>query len=207
MNNPQDAASQSWEQEQRNFRKRDRKNLDPYKHFDLGGRFQGSCLSNWHVNEQMLNVVHGWMKNPKGFLNFLGCTGAGKTFLCASLLNYFWESGEEIWYISCRRFIQKIQYAIGENQNQYYEIQKISEQKILIFDDLGSSTNTDWQKEMILDLVDRRYESRLPTVFTSNFSEEMIKKELGFRTHSRMINTKGHITIQKWDADLRSQYE
>lgn len=60
--------------------------------------------------------------------------------------------------------------------------------EFLIFDDLGSSGFTEWRKEVLFETIDRRYESELPTVFTSNLTRDEIKKELGPRISSRMFS-------------------
>lgn len=46
----------------------------------------------------------------------------------------------------------------------------------LILDDFGFDKATDWNSELLFLLVDYRYVNKLPTIFTSNFSFNELKK-------------------------------
>jgi DNA replication protein DnaC len=64
----------------------------------------------------------------------------------------------------------------------------------LIIDDVGAATNTPWQQEMFLDLIDRRYSNEKITIVTTNFMENDCKEHLGERTTRRMF-TKENLVI------------
>jgi DNA replication protein DnaC len=170
--------------------------------FSLGARFENANLSEWIASEPIKKTVIQWLRNPSNFLLHQGVTGCGKTYFSAAMLNYLWDRKEEIYYTQIRRLIQHIQTLMSDGTNQYETIQKISGKKILIIDDLGASTNSDWQQEMILDIIDTRYEFKRPTIITTNLTNEELHKKLGARTASRLL-ARENLKLEVWDIDRR----
>lgn len=74
---------------------------------------------------------------------------------------------------------------------------------LIIIDDIGSSGHTVWREEVILDSIDIRYADMMPTVFTSNLSEEQLYEIYGQRIASRLL-AKENIIVDLFDHnDLR----
>jgi DNA replication protein DnaC len=184
------------------MRKKARKDQIGAKQFNLGFDYYDACLADLWATDAEKEVICEWMKNPKFFFLLLGSTGTGKTYLSAALLNYFFDQGDEIYYINSRHFFQAIQEAIKMDQNQYGAIKKFIDQDILILDDIGAGRTTEWQQEMLLELIDGRSESSKPTIITSNLSLENIDKTFDFRVHSRLA-AKRNLILQRWDKDRR----
>lgn len=178
-----------------------KKSNDASEIFGLGSKYYNACLSKCRLDSQYIQAVSEWLANPKKMIILLGTPGTGKTYFCAAVANYFLEMKKPVHYTNVRRFIEKIQSNINSGKNQYEAISKLDDVEILIFDDLGASTNSEWQQEMILDIVDRRYSSEKPTIFTSNLSFEQIKKTFGERVERR-LNARTNLKIivtEKYD--------
>lgn len=174
--------------------------------YSLGTRYKNASLARWIAPEKAQKEVNDWLKKQKHFLVVLGNPGCGKTYLCASILNFFYEQGEEVYFTNHRRFMNMIQKSISDGVPQHTAIEKISSKNILIIDDIGSATNTDWQVEMILDLIDTRYNNELPTIITTNLREQKIEEVLGERTKSRMFSAENTI-INIQTNDMRKETE
>jgi DNA replication protein DnaC len=172
--------------------------------FGLDRRFYNASLTNWDAWDEHREMVLAWMQKNKYYLIFLGITGVGKTHLCASLLNYYWDAGKEVRFLRGNDFFEKIHDAIQKGQNQYFVIDKYAESEYLIIDDIGSNKNNDWQQTMLYELFDRRSNSMKPTVVTSNFNWEQIRSSLGDRTFSRLAS-KENFKIERWDKDNRRE--
>ena len=56
--------------------------------------------------------------------------------------------------------------------------------RLLILDDLGTQSSTPWAQEKLFQILNYRYNARLPTVITSNHSLE----EIDLRIRSRMVD-------------------
>lgn len=57
---------------------------------------------------------------------------------------------------------------------------------LLLLDDIGAGSLTDFGREGILHLVNHRYVRRLPTIFTTNLNEDALRDAFGDRVPSRM---------------------
>ena len=171
--------------------------------FAIGTRYQNATLSRWIADEGDKRKVMGWLQKPKNILCLLGNPGTGKTFFCAAAANWLLEKGQEVYYMNIRRFFEALQKAIGAGKNQYEEINKVSQKAILILDDLGASRNNDWQKEVILDLIDQRYSNEMPTIITSNLSFGEMSSVFDDRIERRIHNNDNVIIIQH--SDIRTE--
>lgn len=69
----------------------------------------------------------------------------------------------------------------------------------LILDDIGSSGFNEWRTEVMFDTIDQRYESRKPTVFTSNLTRDELAIGLGDRGASRLF-AKENLIIEMHDV-------
>jgi len=160
----------------------------------IGDRYRNASLAKWLADDNSKELVNKWINNPRNFLVVIGPPGVGKTYLCVAIANYLINHKRQVFYTNQRRYFERIQKAIGSNQNQYEEIRKISQNEILIYDDLGASTNSEWQKEVMLDLIDQRYSENRPTIITSNLGWNAMKELLGERTQRR-INSEDNTII------------
>ena len=76
--------------------------------------------------------------------------------------------------------------------------------KFLIVDDIGSQKKSDWTEEILFDLIDYRYNSRLPTVFTTNLMMNEFNSIYHERISSRLFAAENTIIKIENGKDLRS---
>ncbi len=160
-------------------------------------RYRDATLSKTRLSQFQQQQVFDWLKGDmKNNLVFLGSPGIGKTYLCAAIANYLSDKGRCARYTNPRRFYEVLHTAIQKNQNQYEEIRKFSKEDILIFDDLGASSCSDWQVEVTFDLLDQRYSDNLPTIITSNLNFDEIHNVFGERLLRRLKNNQNTLIEQ-----------
>ena len=58
--------------------------------------------------------------------------------------------------------------------------------ELLIFDDLGQVGRTEFDRELVYEIVSARYEGNRPTLFTSNVSPDRLGERLGGALGSRI---------------------
>ena len=161
-------------------------------------------ITGW--NEE-LPLIKQWVEEPKNFLILQGSTGCGKTHVSIALCLYLFEINTQNSYVDIEfvrvrelfNFLKK-QFSIGKDDIATKEC--LMKAKWLILDDLGAARNTDWQQEIVLDIIDERYNNMLPTIITTNFTFEQIGSAFGFRVRSRLEATENCI-VNKWGTDLR----
>jgi len=106
-------------------------------------------------------------------------------------------------YWNERQLLTKLREAIDTDHEYLQVLSLCIDDHYVLLDDLGSSGVNEWRKEVMFEFLDQRYASQLPTIITSNFTEEEIKINYGSRFHSRMFE-KGTTIISSKNHDLRA---
>jgi DNA replication protein DnaC len=172
----------------------ERQSRDASTIFGVGSRYYNAHVAKLKIDNNSKELLCRWVEKPNNFLIVLGVPGTGKTYICMALANLFLEKKAIVKYMNARRFFEEVQQAISYGKSQYEKIRQLARAEILILDDIGASANSEWQREVILDLVDQRYNEQKPTIITSNFSQPQMIEILGDRTTRRIMN-KENLTI------------
>lgn len=134
-------------------------------------------------------------------------TGNGKTAWALRILNSYIE---RIWYksdIVCRglfvnvpRFLISLKDNIG-NYNEYYNQIKdnILDADLVVFDEIGAKVATSFETEHLLSIVNARVDAKKSNIYTSNLGPEELRKAVGDRMYSRIINTSTEIMFRGTD--------
>lgn len=160
-----------------------------------------------NIPQEEAEKIKKWMKKGRNFLIYLGNPGIGKTYFCKAMINdqkekstfnsmRFWNEGD---------LFNRIRSSFGNGWDYLQNLQFFCDDELLIIDDLGSTGVNDWRAEVLFHLINFRYESTKPTVFTSNFTKNEIFEKFGKRIGSRIFAEQNTI-IQLFDhVDLRTQ--
>ena len=113
-----------------------------------------------------------------------GDKGVGKTHLTACIANSLLNQGIPILFTSLYKISKAIKGTYQKNsvKTEQQMIDEFININFLIFDDLGSEvfTNTqgdNWLQGLLYDLINERYNSGKPTIFTSNHDLNQLVKE------------------------------
>lgn len=118
-----------------------------------------------------------------------GDFGVGKTYLLAGLANAIARQGTNVVFLHVPSFIASLSSHFQDNSLND-EIEKISKVPVLIFDDIGAETLSEWSRDDVLGVIlQKRMDNDLPTFFSSN----MRMKEL----EEHFSETKNKIDIVK----------
>jgi DNA replication protein DnaC len=103
--------------------------------------------------------------------------------------------------------IQEIRstYQRGSREDEDDVLNRILSSTLLVIDDLGLTTPTDWSAETYWALFDRRLEVGYPVVITTNYypSDEELGARIGKGALSRLIGMCGSNIITFKGKDLR----
>lgn len=120
-------------------------------------------------------------------LYICGPVGAGKTGLAWSLARRYIEHPYE-WDIAIAH-LDRIEFVnvrdLLASARAYYSnggadpLDGLDTVDLLVLDDLGAERPTDWARDTIATLVERRYLAELPTIVTSNYSPSQLIRRLG----------------------------
>ena len=129
---------------------------------------------------------------PRGYL-LHGPPGTGKTLLSCIILNELvLHRARPGRLISLsRKFFQQIRDTYSQESEQYgrsYQIlDELCKIPYLVLDDFGVQRGTDWETEMLYDLIDARYGEENFTVVTTNQSMQEIEAISDGRVLSRLV--------------------
>jgi DNA replication protein DnaC len=78
---------------------------------------------------------------------------------------------------------------------------------LLVLDDFGKQTTTPWAQEKLYQVINYRYNAKLPTVITTNLEEEDMDSPILSRFADWKIATAFHITAPDYHSGRHSQRE
>ena len=164
----------------------------------VGKRFLNCSLDNYYPTTQnqrdalhdvedyanCLKTQHGI--TDKGLL-IVGPVGTGKTHLAVSVIREAHRKGLKIAFAQVPQVLANIRAGIGRgDEDASSMIELYSNVDMLVLDDIGSEKVTDWVREQLFLIINRRYEALLPTVITSNDPLEKLEQHVGPRIASRL---------------------
>jgi DNA replication protein DnaC len=115
-------------------------------------------------------VAKRYSSNPPGWLLFLGGYGCGKTHLAAAIAHEQMAAGIQVTFAVVPDLLDHLRATFTPSTTIQYDdlFERLREVTILVLDDLGSQSATSWSSEKLFQLLNHRYNFRLPTVITAN---------------------------------------
>lgn len=150
--------------------------------------------------------------SARGFLLW-GEPGNGKTMFCCVALNeLIFHSGQAGRFIGLsRKFFQTLRHTFDQDSPIHGQaipiMETLSTVPFLVIDDLGVQRDTEWEVEMLYNLVDARYAEQRLTFVTTNKSIDEIKGLAGGRIYSRFLEMCHLIHVQAPDYREYSKIE
>lgn len=155
---------------------------DPFNektHYEIAARALETCRCF------VRDCLNG--KNPRGLYIF-GQVGSGKTHLACSIANDLIKGGTEVLFVVVSDYLEEIKYS-WDQSSDYSEreiLDRAREVSVLVMDDLGAHSYSDWTKSKIYAILNHRINNNLPTVITSNLEYLEVGNYLDHRISSRI---------------------
>jgi DNA replication protein DnaC len=140
-------------------------------------------------------------RSPEGWLIFQGVNGCGKTHLAAAIANYQLAQGKPVFFVVVPELLDHLRSTFSPDSKISYDefFEKIKETPLLILDDFGEQSATPWAQEKLYQLINYRYNARLPMVVTTCLSLE----DFETRISSRMVDPKLSVVFNITAPDYR----
>lgn len=123
-------------------------------------------------------------------LFLIGPPGTGKTVLASMILNELIITRSlRCHYVKISRdFFAQLRATFNNDSGARTEtvFNDIARKDVLVIDDFGIQSDSEWEQRMLYDLVDARYEAELPTIITSNIELEAVRNLFKGRIYSRL---------------------
>jgi DNA replication protein DnaC len=121
--------------------------------------------------------------DPQGWLLLTGAYGCGKTHLAAAIVNEAIARGHAALFLTTPDLLDHLRASFNPESDLPYDslFDRIREAPLLVLDDLGAQSSTAWAQEKLFQLLNHRYNRRLPTVVTTNQRLEDIEPRIRSR--------------------------
>ena len=171
-----------------NFDKR-RLNLPPAKQRILGDAYR---------------LAWAFAQEPEGWLVFMGPNGCGKTHLAAAIANYQLKGGTPAFFIVVPDFLDHLRSTFSPESKVTYDelFERVKKAPLLILDDFGEQSATPWAQEKLYQVINYRYNARLPTVITTCFALEEIETRISSRMADPRVSIVFNIDVPDYRSDL-----
>ena len=133
--------------------------------------------------EQALRLAREFAKEPEGWLVFLGVSGCGKTHLATAIANHRLAQGQAVSFASIHELLDHLRSAYSPEAKTSYDdtFEGVKKAPLLILDNLGAHSTSPWAEEKLFQIINYRYNNRVPTLFTSHKRLEEIVDQIASR--------------------------
>ncbi len=149
---------------------------------------EGIPAADRRTLEKAYNAAREFADQPEGWLVLMGGYASGKTHLAAAIANYRTSLGEPPLFVVVPDLLDQLRATFSPNSPVTLDrrFREVRDAPLLILDDLGTQSPTDWVNEKLYQLFNHRYMAQLPTVVTTAKRIENIEE----RIRSRMLDTR-----------------
>lgn len=150
-------------------------------------RYRSVTFTQYQVTPENRSALNAAVEWEGGSMVFSGPVGTGKTHLACVLLRGAAERQMGGRYWSVPQLLDEIRARFGEKGEQAHAFaRRVSDEHLLLLDDLGAERATDWATTELAKLIDYRYQRGLATLVTTNLTLRDVAEYLGERTADRM---------------------
>ena len=187
----------SVELERRDFAELERiSNLEPFKAktFDnFDPRVKGT--------RRAYDAARSFASDPNGWLLLSGGVGCGKTHLAAAIANQAILTRFTTLFTVVPDLLDHLRSTFGPSSEiQYDELfDKVRSTGLIVLDDLGTESATAWAREKLFQILNHRYNYRMPTVITTN--QDL--RRMDERIRSRLQDTSLCLEVRMDAEDYR----
>lgn len=108
-------------------------------------------------------------KSLDGWMVLQGPTGRGKTHLAAAIAHHHRQQGQDSLFLQVPDLLDYLRSTYAPDARITYDdlFKEVRNVSLLVLDDYGEQASTPWAKEKLYQIINHRYNRRLPTVITT----------------------------------------
>lgn len=134
---------------------------------------------------------------------FVGSPGTGKTHLAVGIgLHVMREYRRTVLFTTVMRAVRRVKetFRRDSSETESHAIQSFVEPDLLIVDEVGVQFGSEFERNILYDIFNERYEKRRPSIFLSNLSVRDAALYLGERVVDRIREDGGKFVPFKWES-------
>lgn len=133
---------------------------------------------------------------------FCGKPGTGKTHLAIGIALHVMTKGKCAMFTTVQRMMRKVKDTFRKDatESESDVIDLLVYPDLLIIDEIGVQFGSDFEKNLMFDILNERYENRKPTLLLSNLTVPEVKVFLGDRIYDRLKEDCGQCVSFDWKS-------
>ena len=141
-------------------------------------------------------------------LLFMGPAGVGKTHLAVAIIKGLTDRGFAGIFCEFGSLLKEIQdsYNPVSKSSELKVLSPIYQTDVLVLDELGATIPTDWVRDTMYQIINKRYNDKKLTIFTTNYSdarrsdkEQVLEDRIGTRLRSRLYEMCSKVAMDGGD--------
>ncbi|MBQ6503494.1 MAG: ATP-binding protein [Flexilinea sp.] len=130
-------------------------------------------------------------RETKNWLVLIGPSGIGKMHLAAAVGNKCKKDGDQLFFVTASDLLDYLRATYSPNSTITYDavFDKIRKCEVLILNYLDTMNATSWAKEKIYQLLNYRYQAKLPTMITLQKPLKVVDQNIRSRLADTSICT------------------
>lgn len=176
-------------------------------------RFMGCTLGNWSADTpakvQALAACGGFVEAfEENFavgrsVMLLGTVGTGKTHLGTAMLQAVIRehalAGLVGLYATAGSIIRDVKATFGNRGRTEADVYAdLIRPDLLVIDEVGVQHGTDFERQVLFEVINGRYEKIKPTIVVSNLGVTELRQCLGDRAVDRLRDKSGIVVVFRW---------
>lgn len=138
-------------------------------------------------------------QNNQG-LYLYGPMGMGKTYLAACAANVRAKKGMKVAFVYWPDFVQRMASMVKSGEYRT-EMERLKYAKFAVIDDIGAESVTEWNRDqLLLPVLNARYEAGLTTWFTSNEDLDSLLDHFRFSSKGDQADVKAERILDRIKA-------
>jgi DNA replication protein DnaC len=157
-----------------------------------------------HSLEVAYHRAHAFAQAPDGWLVLMGGNGCGKTHLAAAIANYRLGQGQPALFIIVPDLLDHLRSTFSPQSHTSYDelFETVKKAPFLILDDFGEQFSTPWAREKLYQVLNYRYNARLPTVITTSLRLEDMEARISSRIQDPRVSFVWTLDVPSYRAEL-----
>ena len=136
---------------------------------------------------------------------FCGRVGTGKTHLAIGIALSIMQQQRSPVFVTVQRLIRRVKDSWHTKEETESEvIEAFASPDLLILDEIGVQFGSEFEKQILFDVLNERYEKLKPSILLSNIPKKQLGEYLGERVADRLRENGGKMIPFDWDSHRRN---
>lgn len=140
-------------------------------------------FSEIELENESQDYVNAYMNIGASFNNkkgvyLYGQPGSGKSYLMWAIANHYAKENKKVSYVKVPLMMQELKQSFNDSEYSQTILSHLRFSEILILDDIGSESITQWSRDEILfPVLDFRMNHGMKTYFASNYTMDELDRQ------------------------------